>query len=53
MITGDQRRTAVVMMVLQSMQAASRFLHVQRFKRNDGLADQTATEPHDPTAAVA
>jgi hypothetical protein len=45
-IAGDQRSAAVVTMVLQSLRATSSFLHVQRFKRHDWLADQ-------PTVAAA
>jgi hypothetical protein len=37
-IAGSRRSTAVVAMVLESLQATSSFLHVQRFKRHDWLA---------------
>ena len=43
-VAGSQRNTAVVAMVLESLQATSSFLHVQRFKRHDWLDDQAPGE---------
>jgi len=40
-VAGDKRAgMAVIPMLLQSLQATSSFLHVQRFKRHDWLEDQ-------------
>jgi hypothetical protein len=44
-VTGNERTgTALVQMVLQSLRATSSFLHVQRFKRHDWLADQSTSD---------
>jgi hypothetical protein len=44
-VAGNERTgRALVQMVLQSLRATSSFLHVQRFKRHDWLADQSTSD---------